>query len=56
MLDQCEENTDNNETEAVQEGEQATQEGDDQSQSVDEAARPSSSQRSVHVSHDRPTS
>ncbi|PIO12273.1 hypothetical protein AB205_0152640 [Aquarana catesbeiana] len=57
---ECEENTENNEREAVQKGEQATQVGEGQSQSMDEtahpSARPRSSQRSVHVSHDRPTS
>ncbi|PIO28441.1 hypothetical protein AB205_0018490, partial [Aquarana catesbeiana] len=54
-VSECKENTDNNETETVQEGEQATQEGEGQSQSVDQTARPSSLQRSIHVSHDRPT-
>lgn len=43
----------------MQEGEQAAQEGEGQSQCVDEtahqSARPSSSQRSVHVSPDRQT-
>ncbi|XP_040197572.1 uncharacterized protein LOC120930453 [Rana temporaria] len=58
-VSECEENTD--ETEAVQGVEHATQEGEGQSQSVDAdetdrpSARPSSSQRSVNVSHDRPT-
>ncbi|PIO23933.1 hypothetical protein AB205_0116780 [Aquarana catesbeiana] len=58
-ISECEENTENIETETVQGGEQATQEAEGQSQSVDETARPSAcpspSQRSVHVSHDSPT-
>lgn len=53
-ISECEENTEDNETEAVQGGEQATQEGEGKSQSVDETARPSArpspSQRSIHVS------